>query len=571
MRIVNDLQSSVIASRIGPRQRVPGVVYQPDDLLARYATLGVLTNENLADAFRDVARRHAERIALSEPGRLCSYRELDALTDRAAAAFLALGLRPLDRVIFQVSNSRELIISFFGCLKAGLIPICTLVAHRRHEIAYLGRHAEARAHIVHGDDAKFDMVGFAREMRGEVPTLEHTIVARSAVPQTEPGFHDLGAMLEATSVENARAQLAEVEIDPFQVALFQLSGGTSGVPKIIPRFHNEYLYSIRTVITRQKLDEHIVAFTPNPMLHNAPMLCYFGGAFFVGGEVVISPGLDAATIGPLLAERRPNWLAIPAPVLLRLKESGWLDRIDFSHVRGGFVPAAARQHGALLGGAPVFPLFGMTEGLLSCCCAEDPDAAIGGTVGQPLSPYDEVRIVVPDTEIDAPFGELGELLVRGPCTIRGYYAAPERDAEAFTADGFYRSGDLMQFREIAGRRFLVFCGRLKDVVSRGGEKINCQEVEQIAIRHPAIGAIAIVPAPDERYGERACAVIIPTPGHSPITVAELGRFLEGEGLARFKWPEHVEFVTEFPLTSSGKLSKPKLREWLLDRAITFSR
>ena len=547
-------------TRIGPRHRMPGVVYQTDERLAHYAGLGVLTDETLAAAFRDIAARHADRIAVSEPGRLVTYRELDALSDRAAAAFLGLGLRPLDRVIFQVSNSLELITSFFGCLKAGLIPMCTLVAHRRHEIAYLGRHAEARAHIVHGDDPKFDMVGFAREMRGEIPTMEHIIVVRGATPQTAPGFHDYAGLLDSVTTDEARARLAEVEPDPYQVALFQLSGGTSGVPKIIPRFNNEYLYSIRTVIARQKLDEHITAFTPNPMLHNAPMLCYFGGAFFVGGEVVISPTLDAATIGPLLAERRPNWLAIPSPVLLRLKEAGWLDRIDFSHVRGGFVPAAAPQYSALLGGAPVFPLFGMTEGILSCCCAEDPPEALAATVGVPMSPHDEIRIVVPGSETDVVVGEQGELLVRGPCTIRGYYDAPDRDAEAFTADGFYRSGDLMHQTEIAGRLFLVFDGRLKDVVSRGGEKINCQEVEQIAVRHPAVGAIAIVPIPDAAYGERACAVIIPTPGAEAVSVAELGRFLESEGLAKFKWPEIVEIVSEFPLTSSGKLSKPLLRE-----------
>jgi non-ribosomal peptide synthetase component E (peptide arylation enzyme) len=552
---MNDLMA-----QIGPRIRLPGVAYQTEERLAHYAGLGVLTQETLASAFRDVARRHAARIAVSEPGRLTDYATLDALSDRAAAAFLGLGLQPMERVVFQIVNSLELIVCFFGCLKAGLIPICTLTAHRRHEIAYLGRHAQARAHIVHGDDAKFDMVGFAREMRAEIPSMAHTIVVRGQAPSGEAGFTDLAALLDGMSPEAARARLAEVTLDPYQVALFQLSGGTSGVPKIIPRFNNEYLYSIRTVIARQGLDAEIVAFTPNPMLHNAPMLCYFGGAFFVGGEVMISPGLDAPTIGPLLAARRPNWLAIPIPVLLRLKEAGWLDRIDFSHVRGGFVPAAARQYSALLGGVPMFPLFGMTEGILSCCCATDPATAIDGTVGQPLSPHDEVVVVEPGTQTPVPDGVEGELLVRGPCTIRGYYDAADRNLEAFTPDGFYRSGDLMKFVVIEGRRFLVFCGRLKDVVSRGGEKINCQEVEDVAIRHPAIGAIAIVPMPDKVYDERACAFVIPAVGAEPVTVASLGAFLESQGVAKFKWPERVEIVDEFPMTSSGKLSKPMLRE-----------
>ena len=545
---------------IGPHVRIPGVVYQDQDRLEHYVAAGVLTQETLPDAFRETVRLHADRTALSEPGWSCSYAELDELSDRAAAAFLGIGLRPFDRVIFQISNSRELLIAFFGCLKAGLIPVCTLVAHRRLEIGYLGRHSGARAHIVHGDDAKFDMVGFAREMRAEIPSLTHTIVMRGDTQTSEPGFHHFTKLLDAMPLDAARASLATVTIDPFQVAIFQLSGGTSGVPKIIPRFHNEYLYSMRTFIARHGFDERIVAFTPNPMLHNAPMLCYYGSAFFAGGEVVVSPNLDPAVIGPLLAERRPNWLSIPIPILLRLKETGWLDRLDFSNVRGSLVPGAARSTSELLGGALVFPLFGMTEGLLSCGCASDPIEVLERTVGVPLSEYDEVHVVDPETGVELPDGELGELLVRGPCTIRGYFDAEDRNKEAFTADGYYRSGDLMRWQSVAGKRCLVFGGRLKDVVSRGGEKINCQEVEQIAIRHPAIGAIAIVPMPDEAYGERACAFVIPAPGAPAINVRDLGAFLEAEGLAKFKWPERIEIVSEFPMTSSGKLSKPLLRE-----------
>ncbi len=275
----------------GPQHRMPGVVYQDADRLAHYLAEGVLTEETLPGAFREVARKHADRTALSEPGWTCTYAEFDQLTDRAGAAFLRLGLKPLDRVIFQISNSRQLMIAFFGCLKAGLIPVCTLAAHRRIEIGYLGRHSNARLHLVHGDDARHDMVGFAQEMRSEVPSLEHTVVARGAAPDL-PGFHSFDALIEDMSLEQARAALAKVDIDPFQVALFQLSGGTSGVPKIIPEFHNEYLYSLRTVIARHSFDEHIVAFTPNPFMHNAPMLCYFGAALYSGGEVAIAPKLD---------------------------------------------------------------------------------------------------------------------------------------------------------------------------------------------------------------------------------------------------------------------------------------
>lgn len=539
-----------------PRTRLPGVVYQSAERLAHYVKAGVLTDETLAGAFRAIASRFPARVALSEIGWTCSFAELDSLSDRAAAAFLRAGLRPHDRVIFQLPNGRDLIIALLACLKAELIPVCTLTAHRRHEIGVLARMSGARAHLISSADPRFDFVAFAREIRQEVPSMAFTIAAGPPAPDTL----DLRAMIAAEDAETARTRLRAITPDPFQVAIFQLSGGTSGVPKIIPRFNNEYLYSMRTFIARHGFDENIVAFTPNPMLHNAPMLCYYGSALFAGGEVAMTATLDADAVGRILAARRPNWLAIPTPVLLRLKEAGWLERLDLSHVRGGVVPSGAANASALLQGAPLFPLFGMTEGFLSCCCAADPREAIDGTVGIPLSPHDEVRIVDPETGADAPFGELGELLVRGPCTIRGYFDAEDRNREAFTPDGYYRSGDLMRFRDIDGRAFLVFGGRLKDVVSRGGEKINCQEVEQMAVRHPKIGAIAIVPIPDAVYGERACAFVIPAPGAQPITVSELGAFLDAEGMAKFKFPERIEIVEAFPITSSGKLSKPLLRE-----------
>lgn len=548
-----------MTQRVGVRHPIPGVVYAPGADLARYVQSGVLTNETLVSALVEISNRYPDRIAVSEPGSICTYRQLDELTDRAAAGLLKLGLAPLDRVIFQVSNSKELIFGIIACLKAGLIPICTLVAFRRHEISSIGGLAQARAHFVHGDDPKFDLVSFANDMRKEVPSIQHVIVTRGKTGDQSHGavaFESLGWDID---LDDARSILTQVERDPFQVAIFQLSGGTSGVPKIIPRFHNEYVYTIRTVIRRQGLDESVVAFTPNPLLHNAPMACYWGPALFSGGEVAISPSLDPQVIGRVIADRKPSWGSVPLVILLRLKSAGVLLPDAYAHAKGLLVPNSARRVSELTG-APAWPLYGMTEGLLSCVCRDDPDEAVDRTVGRPLSEYDDVRIVRLESEDECDIGEIGELWVRGPCTIRGYFNAEDTNRIAFRPDGYYRSGDLMSWQLIDGSRYLAFHGRIKDVVSRGGEKINCLEVESQAIKHPAVGSIAVVPMPDPVYGERACAFVIPAPGTNALTVSELGVFLESIGMAKFKWPERIEIVSEFPMTNSGKLSKPKLRE-----------
>jgi non-ribosomal peptide synthetase component E (peptide arylation enzyme) len=176
-----------------------------------------------------------------------------------------------------------------------------------------------------------------------------------------------------------------------------------------------------------------------------------------------------------------------------------------------------------------------------------------------------VKVVLPGTEEELPDGEVGEALFRGPYTIRGYYKSEEKDVHRFTADGFYRSGDLMKAELIDGKRYFFFRGRTKDVVDRGGEKINAEELENLINRHPDILASAVVGMPDPVYGERVCAfVVMREPGGS-IALPTLTAFLEQEGVAKFKWPERIEIVSEFPVTASGKLSKVLLRNGLLER------
>ena len=544
---------------VGVRQPMAGVVYAPGEDLRGYVEAGLFSDETLGEAFSRVAEKAPGRVALSEAGVTMTFAEVDEATDRIAAGLLAMGLHPLDRAAFQVANGRQLVLSLLACLKAGVIPICTLTAHRRVEIGYLAEHAKARAHFICTDDPKFDFAAFAREMRDLVPSLAYTVVARGPSPDGDPSFRTLDALAELGREPSAQARLRAAGRDPFQVAVFQLSGGTSGIPKIIPRFHNEYLYQIRSVAALHGLDEHTVAFTPNPMMHNAPIICYWGSALWSGGEVVCSSSLKPEALAEAL-ERRPNWMAIPLPQLLNLRDAGLLDRDKFRHAR--LVVSNHAPRFREMTGAEAVPLYGMTEGLISFGRIGDPTAVLDTTVGRPVSPLDEFRIVDPVTGEELPDGELGEFCFKGPSSTRGYYDAEERNREAFTADSFCKSGDLMRVHVIDGARYVSFDGRVKDVVSRGGEKINCQEVERVLIDHPSVGAISIVPMPDPVYGERSCAFVIPARGAAPPTVKELGAFLEGAGLAKFKWPERVEIVEEFPTTSSGKLSKPRLREMI---------
>lgn len=543
-----------------PEIRIPGVVYPSAERNRRYVEAGVLTHETLAQGFCASAADNAERPAVVWLGGSLTFAELDAASDRFGAGLLKLGLRPLDRVVFQMTNSPEQIIAYLGCWKAGLIPLCTLAAHREQEIGYLAHFASASAHIVEVDDPKFDFLTFARAMRERTPSLELIIAARGAAPADAVGFDGLAF---GGDLYEARRTLAGVIQDPWQVAAFQLSGGTTGVPKIIPRLNSEYLYNMRAVMAFKGWTKNDRTFVPMPFAHNLNMGCCWTPFLMTGGSVVAAPRMNPEIMAGVLRELRPTMMAAAKPTIMRLKAGMNAGSIDLSSVREIFSTDGAEQITREMGVAG-HHVFGMTEGVIMFTRDADSKQAIFNTVGRPVSEHDEVRLLKPGTEIDAEPGEIGELAIRGPYTILGYFNAEERNRETFTSDGFYRSGDLLRRHSFDGRDYYSFEGRIKDVVDRAGEKVNCEEVERAVMHHPAFLDVAVVGMPDPTHGERICLFAIPRQDQTLPSVAELGAFLKDYGLAIFKWPERIEQVEALPLTKVGKLDKPALKRLIAD-------
>lgn len=544
---------------VRPSRLLEGVRYPDEDRLRRYVAEGVLTDETLVGAFRAAFHTHADRFALVGPEGSYTYAALDEATDRLGAALLALGMRPLDSAIFQCGNSNELLLTFFACLKAGIIPLCSLQAFRKLEIGYLGNLCGARLHFVQGDDPKFDDVEFAESMQAEVGSLEFILQARGERRGRAVLLADL---IRDMPLDVARSHLAAVRHEPFQVAVFQLSGGTTGVPKIIPRFQNEYLYNMRAVAAWNRYTVDDVLFFPTPYMHNLNMGCFFGPFLLTGATVTVSPDLNEASLQGLVRDYAPTWFGVAGPILMRIAPE--LAKADASvKARRNFIAPKNGPNLERLTGSPAQHIFGMTEGTIMFTQPEDPQEIRESSIGRPVSAYDEVKIVHPGTEDLVADGEIGEALFRGPYTIRGYYKSEKEDAQRFTPDGFYRSGDLMRSRIVQGKRYYFFCGRIKDVVDRGGEKINAEELENVINQHPQVLACAVVGMPDKVYGERVCAFVIPKAGGTQLSLPTLTAYLAEAGLAKFKWPERLEVIPEFPLTASGKLSKVLLRDRII--------
>jgi non-ribosomal peptide synthetase component E (peptide arylation enzyme) len=540
---------------IGVQSPLPGVIYPPADRLTLYVESGELPSIGLIDALRESFVRHAGNIALCTPGGDISYAELDSTTDRLAAGFIGLGLKPLDRVLFQAGNSPEILYAVLGCLKAGLIPVCTLPAHRESEIGYLGRHVDARAHIVQGDDAKFDLEDFALKMQAEIPTMRHVLSLRGAKRDGVVRIEDLIASNDAAASRDA---VDAVPRDPFQVAIFQLSGGTTGVPKVIPRMQNDYL--LNATLTRDILGYRSddVMFMPMPMIHNACMICFWLPTLLTGAAFAIAADMTPESWAATFQRSRPTFVGLIRALLPRLEATLDLVPDALDSIRAFWSADAARVIREKYG-RPAYAMFGMSEGMNMYCREGDPDEALDWTVGRPMSRFDEVRLLVPGTDHEAQAEEIGEMIVRGPYTLSGYYNAPERNREAFTADGFYKPGDLLVRRVIEGVSYYAFAGRTKDIVDRGHEKINCEEVENAVSTHAAIAGCAVVGMPDPVLGERVCAFVVLRAQAKAPSIPEMQTHLQTLGLAKFKWPERIESIEALPLTKVGKLDKAVLR------------
>ena len=344
--------------------------------------------------------------------------------------------------------------------------------------------------------------------------------------------------------------------------MFQLSGGTTGIPKLIPRTHNDYIYNSKLASAVTGVAENGIFLDVLPLAHNLPLACPgLQGYLLHGGRFVVSGSTRGEDIFALIERHRVTHIAVVPALLIRLINDPLIEKFDLSSLRviqsGGqrLQPEVRRRTKELIPSVTVQENFGMSEGMLMFVRFDDPEDVRMETVGRPLSPDDEVRLVDDDDNEVAP-GEAGEFLARGPYTLRGYFGVPEYNARAFTSDGLYRSGDLMRLHPSGN--YMVE-GRKKDLINRGGEKISAEEIENLILTHPSVQNVACVPIPDPVLGERMCACVILRQGDA-LTLQQLVQFLMNEEIAKHKLPERLEILEEFPLSPLGKVSKKDLTE-----------
>ncbi len=525
----------------------------PDAFVARYRAAGHWRGETFPGFLRARAAGSPDAIALVGGDIRWTYAQLWAEAERIAAGLLAHGLLPGDRVVVQLGNIPEFIAVVCALFRAQLVPVYALPAHRLTEVAHFARKAQAVAYVCAERYEAFDYRTLSRELQAEVPAVRQVFVVG-----------DAAEFVSIATLDGPRESLPG-DPDPQSVAFLQISGGSTGLSKLIPRTHDDYIYSFRASNALCGIDADSVYMVALPAAHNFPMSSPgFFGALYAGARVVLSPGPGPDAAFPLIARERVTCVGLVPPLALLWADAAGRTTHDLSSLRvlqvGGakLVPEAARRVVAGLGCA-LQQVFGMAEGLVNYTRLDDPDELVLTTQGRPISPDDEVR-VVDDHDVPVADGEVGHLLTRGPYTIRAYHDDPIANARAFTDDGFYRTGDMVQ-RLPSGH--LIVQGRATDHINRAGEKISAEEIEDHLLAHPQVFDAAVVSIPDDFLGERSCAFVIP--GGATPRPAELKAWVRGRGLAAFKVPDQIVFVEAFGTTAVGKISRRELRAQLRAR------
>jgi len=535
----------------------PWPVEQAED----YRRKGYWEDVTLGEMLSRSARDHAEKPALIFGKRRISYRELVETSDCLAAGLIRVGLVPSDRVVLHLPNIPETVCVLLALVTMGAIPVMALPSHRLTELRHLVKRSRAIGYFIPASYREFDFRLMADQLRAEFGNLRHIFVAGPA----NTGQRSLEEIIDPTTGGRAIARP-----DPSDVALMLLSGGTTGLPKLIPRTHNDYICNAKLSGRIAGFNQDTVFLAVLPIAHNYTLASPGVLATLIyGGTVVIAPGTAADVIRPLIEREKVTHVAAAVPLIVNWLNDPNRRRHDTRSLQviqngGARLAPELRRRVQQEFGCRFQEIYGTGEGLLNMTRLDDNDERVLTSSGAPVCEDDEIR-VIDDAGHEVPDGQSGELVCRGPYTICGYYDDPDADAKGFTADGFYRMGDVV--RKVG--RYVYTEGRKKDVVNRGGEKISSEEVENFILAHPKVQNVCIVAMPDEVYGERACAFVQPKTGQT-LGFRELIDFLAQKQIAKFKLPERLELLDSFPLSPAGKILRRELRA-IIERKLATER
>ncbi|MBW2065250.1 MAG: AMP-binding protein [Deltaproteobacteria bacterium] len=530
--------------------------------IERYASKGFFHNITVCDCLDRNARLRPQRLAVADEKKELTWKGLKEKTNRLAIHLSKLGVENGDFFVLQLPNVAEFLILFFALNRLGAIPVMCLPRHRRLEIDHELRVHQAKGICVPVNE-KFDYVAMVQELRPEHEHLEVFITAGREAPGGWQAIEEL--LEEPVERDYPRDYLNQFRPDPNDICIEQLSGGSTGVPKGIPRTHNDYICGWDYVGRAYGYTDDSVALVTIPVAHNASMENICGPAIYRGGSIVLCNSTRPERSFQMIEKYRvTHTLIVPVLVLYWKDAFETSKKYDLSSFK---VLAAGGQKSRPevvewcidTFGVNFSNTFGMAEGPQISTRWDSPKETQMHTVGRPIIEDPEVEVrLVDDQNREVKRGEVGELVTRGPLNFRGYFKAEEENRLAFDKEGFFHTGDLMSLREDG---YYIVEGRKKDTILRGGENVYPERVEDQLKEHPKVANCAAVGMPDMLLGEKMCAVVQPVKGEK-IDFQEIVQYLKDKGTAVFQLPERLEIVSGWPLTPVDKIDKRGLRAYI---------
>ena len=531
----------------------------PEEVIKKYYDKHWWLGLTFGDILDQASDMYSSKEALVTERVRLTYRELREKVNRVATVFLGLGIQRGDKVIIQLPNWEEFFYVFFALHKIGAVAVLGLPRHAEREVEYLCALTEAVAWIVPSRYKKIEYPPLIKSIRSKSPNLKWTIVIGDDVPEGCLSFNEIVSRIKMEQYPDD--YLEHFRPDPLNLANILLTGGTTGLPKGVPRTHNDHIcngYYWMKAWERTSYDNCLIA---TPVGHNLAHVCAIYPMLIAGGKLtVITSTAPKEILDTIEAEKITCMTLVPAQLATILNDPN-LSKYNLSplqsiqsggaHVAPELVKGVYEKIGCHFSND-----FGMAEGPCSCTRREDPEEIVCTTVGIPLCPYDRFKII-DENEEELPMGMEGELVAKGPGVFTGYHQAEEENRKVFTHDGFFRTGDLGKMINKEG--YLRITGRKKDIIIRGAENISATEVEELILTHTSVEDAAVVGMPDPILGERVCAYVKLAQGKR-LSFDELISHLKQKGASVLLLPERLEVIEELPLTNVGKIDKKQLRE-----------
>ena len=526
----------------------------------RYIANGWWRNVTFGYALDEVAEKYPDNEAFVDNKVRLTFTQLRETINRLAANLVELGIVKGDRVLLQLPNWSEFLFSFYALQKIGAPAVLMLPRHGLREIDHFSCMTKAKAWIMPENYHKTNYIPMIVQALKSNPTLKHIIIVRG---RENSSFISFDKLLNGRTPDR-KPQIIGNGPETSDVAFIMPTGGTTGLPKAVPRTHNSAICDAwyRTEAREQGKDE--ICLLSVPLEHNLG-LAAMNGTILTGGKLVFLDSTKPEDFCETVEKEKVTCAPLVPTLLSRLVNFSNLDNYDLRSLRALYVGGAKTPPDIIRAvhkrmGNIYICAFGMSEGTGCTTRLDDNLDVILNSVGKPCCPHDDYRIV-DDEGREVPVNTEGELIVKGPSIFFGYLNNPEENARAFTKEGYFITGDRAVIDE---NGYFRITGRSKDIIIRGGENISPADIEVMIREHPKVEDIAVIGIPDEEFGERVCAYI-KTKGDTTISLSDITGFLSEQGASVLQLPERVEIIDNIPLTNIGKPDKKALKEDYLRR------